>query len=486
METQVFLAALLALLCSEANGEFRLFNVYQNEMVLQMEPKSAVLAGFSDFGARVSVTYEGNSIETPVDVDGTWKIVLPPHAQGGPVDFNLSQNGNETVSLLAWFGDVWFCSGQSNMEMPVREVFNATEEIEKALGYQNLRLLQIKNNYSLNSELVEVDGFSIPWSAPTSELAASFSALCLFFGERISNHFGNTRPIGLIDSSWSGTRIEAWSSPRVMEYCGTPANDGEFENSESALWNGMVAPLTKTAIRGAIWYQGSTNVEWNSAYYSCHIQTLVKDWRDTFQQGNVPADENAVAFPFGVFQNGPTEQGDDFRWGYLRVHQTADQGVLPNVLIPEAFVGNTYDLTDHDSPTGDIHFRDKQTATTRLANAAKNVIYGQTNFRKYGPVPKSAEFVSPGALAVNYDVDIRIAGLDGFHFQRGNGSWSGASFQQENSTAVVVQVDLDATLLTYAFRSSVCEYKQCAIYSADEQDLPAQPWLFVLPAFYDN
>jgi hypothetical protein len=72
-------------------------------------------------------------------------------------------------------------------------------------------------------------------------------------------------------------------------------------NGESALWNAMIAPLTKTSIRGAIWYQGSTNVAWNADYYTCHMIALVQDWKNTFADGNVPA-ENGVAFPFGIIQ----------------------------------------------------------------------------------------------------------------------------------------------------------------------------------------
>ncbi|CAB3376685.1 Hypothetical predicted protein [Cloeon dipterum] len=306
--------------------------------------------------------------------------------------------------------------------------------------------------------------------------------MCLFFGERLSDHFNNSRPIGLIDSSWSGTRIEAWSSPRVAAECNTPANDGQNENSQSALWNGMVAPLTKTAIRGAIWYQGSTNVEWNADFYACHITALVNDWRNSFQQGNVPADENRIAFPFGMFQNGPAERGENYQWGYLRWHQTVDQGVLPNSYLPEAFLGTTYDLTDHDSPTGDIHFRDKQTACTRLADAAKNLIYGQVNRKKFGPVPVNIDLSSADSLLITYDTALSIGGPDGFSFELADGSWSAASFALENATSVRVQVQPDALLLTYAFRSSVCEYKQCALYSDDEDRLPAQPWIWDIRA----
>jgi sialate O-acetylesterase len=114
----------------------------------------------------------------------------------------------------------------------------------------------------------------------------------------MSESFDNTRPIGLIDSTWGGTLIEFWISQRVSNFCLTPASE---DDSESALWNAMIAPLSKTAVRGAIWYQGESNVGWNDDYYSCHLAAMAQDWRKTFVDGDVQAD-NGIAFPFGVVQ----------------------------------------------------------------------------------------------------------------------------------------------------------------------------------------
>lgn len=141
------------------------------------------------------------------------------------------------------------------------------------------------------------------------------------------------------------------------------------QNSESALWNAMIAPLSKSTVRGAIWYQGEANVNKDPDFYSCHITAMVQDWKNTFPHGHTNAD-NGIAFPFGIvqvlfsvnlflliikivcLQLATTLSNDFSKWGDMRMHQTADQGVLPNPFIPEGFMAAAYDLTDHESPTG--------------------------------------------------------------------------------------------------------------------------------------
>ncbi|XP_065346024.1 LOW QUALITY PROTEIN: sialate O-acetylesterase-like [Cloeon dipterum] len=470
-------AAALALFLALANGQstFRLANYYKNGTVLQMEPKEAVIWGYGTPGASIQVFRTGYEINAFVESDGTWTVNLPQEPAGGPVTFDIIHDRTESVSFDAWFGDVWVCSGQSNMEMTISQIFNSTEETNNALSYQNIRLLQVERIYSTDTELDEAV-YSIAWETPSASNVPYFSALCMLFGERLSQALGNSRPIGLIDSSWGGTDIEAWFSPRVPIYCLTPPNNGIDQNSESALWNGMIAPLTKTSVRGVIWYQGENNVNKNPDYYSCHITAMVQDWKKTFHQGNVSA-ENGVAFPFGIVQIGPTLPGllGNYKWGFLRFHQTADQGVLPNAFLPESFFATAYDLTDRDAPTGQIHPRDKQTIADRLAKAARNLIYGE-NFHSNGPTPINSYFASPGIFVITFDRNIKIVGTDGFTFQKTDGTWSATSIVNASANSVDVAIEADAVLLTYAFRATVCEYKQCAIYSDDDEDLPAQVW----------
>ncbi|XP_065332916.1 sialate O-acetylesterase-like [Cloeon dipterum] len=459
-------------------AEFRLASYYTNNMVLQMEPKSAVIWGYGQPDAEAVISYESNRLSTTINANGEWSITLPPHPPSESIDFavqQISSFGMVTIPLKAAFGDVWVCSGQSNMAMSLNLIYNASEEINKTIAdYQHFRLRKVSRNTSLDIELDEAT-FNYDWTAPEEERVPNFSALCILFAERLSDAVNAAFPIGLIDATWPGTRIEAWSSSRVLEYCNTPLATNETNrNADSALWNAMIAPLTRTSVKGAIWLQGEQNIDYNEDYYACHILALVNDWKRTFFQGEV-AGENGVAFPFGVVQNGPVWINYNYKWGDIRWHQTVDLGVLPNALLPDAFTAASYDLTDHLSPTGSIHPRDKQSVADRLANAARRLIYNE-NLSLYGPVPVSVDQLAADSRTITYDRNVKLVGAAGFAFQLPDGNYELSDVIASTANSVTVAVNSTAVQLLYAFSSYVCEYKQCAVYSDDFENLPAQAW----------
>ena len=150
-----------------------------------------------------------------------------------------------TLSDVA-FGDVWLCSGQSNMEWTVSGVRDAQAEIEAGALYQDIRLLRLANIFS-PSPVEEALGFDSPqWVRPSVKYltAPSFSAICLFYGEQLYDEL--EVPIGLIDSSWGGTIIEAWSPPEVIVDCGVE-DEGTNDNANhnNYLFNSMIFPLRR-------------------------------------------------------------------------------------------------------------------------------------------------------------------------------------------------------------------------------------------------
>ncbi|KAF4532326.1 hypothetical protein B566_EDAN003629 [Ephemera danica] len=411
---------IISVLISTTQGQvFHLANMYADEMVLQMEPKSAHIWGWGEPGSQVTVTLDLQQISVSIsNAEGKWSARLPPQPAGGPRTLGFEyepQSGlTETLNLAVYFGDVWVCSGQSNMEMQLREIFNATEEIEIAATYTNIRILKLSQITS-DVELDELNGTAIPWSRIDTMNIPNFSAACVLYGERMSDGLGGTRPIGLIEASWPGTRIEATN-----------------RNADNVLWNGMIHPLTALAVRGAVWYQGENNVGYNENFYACHIQHLVSDWAKTFVDGTVPA-ENGLAFPFGIFQLGPSDPGSDSKWGFIRWHQTVDSGALPNTFIPEAFIA-----------------------------------------------VESITVTSPGVVKLSYDSDIFVQAFAGFSYQLPTGEWIATDINSVSGRDVTVTFDPTATHLAYAWESTVCEYKECAIYSADAEVLPAPVWLWSL------
>jgi sialate O-acetylesterase len=206
-------------------------------MVLQRAPQKAVVWGFGDSSELITLRIN-NQIYTTISrresendfAESIWSVTLDPVSDDGPFDIHVSQplaNGTLVTITLhdVLFGDVWVCSGQSNMEMAVIDVFNGTEEIANAGNYPKIRLFTAARIPSA-APLEELAGMFLNWSvaSPESVGGPSFtymSAVCWFYGKMIHQALGG-RPIGLIGSSWGGTTIEVWMPPEALQDCGIP------------------------------------------------------------------------------------------------------------------------------------------------------------------------------------------------------------------------------------------------------------------------
>ncbi len=222
--------------CS-GNGLPRFANYYQDHMVLQRAPHKAVVWGFGD-SSRLTTLRINNQIYTAMSraesendfTESIWSVTLDPVSDEGPFDIHVSQplaNGTLVTITLhdVLFGDVWVCSGQSNMEMAVIDIFNGTEEIANAGNYPKIRLFTVARIPSA-APTEELAGMFLNWSvaSPQSVGGPSFrymSAVCWLYGKMIHQALGS-RPIGLIGSSWGGTTIEVWMPPKALQDCGIP------------------------------------------------------------------------------------------------------------------------------------------------------------------------------------------------------------------------------------------------------------------------
>jgi sialate O-acetylesterase len=203
-------------------------------MVLQRAPQSAIVWGFGD-SSTLTTLRMNNQIYTTISrvesgndlSESIWSVTLEPVSDEGPFNINVSQSlPNGTVVTITLhdvlFGDVWICSGQSNMEMSVINIFNATEEIANAGNYPKIRLFTAAR-YPSATPLEELLGMWLNWSvaSPKSVGGPSFiymSAVCWLYGRMIHEGLGG-RPIGLIASSWNGTAIEFWMPPKALQDC---------------------------------------------------------------------------------------------------------------------------------------------------------------------------------------------------------------------------------------------------------------------------
>ncbi|XP_032565564.1 sialate O-acetylesterase isoform X1 [Chiroxiphia lanceolata] len=496
--------ALLALLAQApvaAGGMLGFASYYGDHMVLQREPAGAVLWGRGEPGAEVTVTLSGAEglviMKKTAQVkgpSGTWTAVLDPMDQGGPYALTAKQ-GSENVTLQdIYFGDVWLCSGQSNMAMTVLQVANASQELAAAARYPYIRIFAAAPARS-DVELEDLERIALPWSIPTAENLGHgnftyFSAVCWLLGRSLYEALGS--PVGLVEAAWGGTPIEAWSSRQALQACGLPEDMGSTSphwhlsgpQTPSVLWNAMIHPLLNMTLRGIAWYQGEANAFLHTDRYNCTFPALIADWRRAFHAGSAGQTEPLLPFGFVQLSTYRRESPDD-SFARLRWHQTADLGVVPNARMPGTFMAVAMDLGDEHSPYGSIHPRDKQNVAHRLLLGARAVAYGDKDLVFQGPYPTRAVLeVTRGLLNVTYSQELICRQRDTRSFevccssQASPCRWLPAPVVAVGSRTVTLALGGCGMLvlgLRYAWAEWPCEYQSCPLYNP--QGLPAPPFL---------
>ena len=279
--SQVSWLVFLSLIIS-SHGAPRFANYIQDHMVLQRAPQRAIVWGYGDAGVVTTLRMNDkvyrtiSSFERANDRgESIWSVTLDPVSDEGPFDIHVTQPSaggtNVTITIHdVLFGDVWICSGQSNMQMTVGMAFNATEEIANAGKYPKIRVFTAALVESL-TPVEELLGIVLNWSLSSPQSIGGptwdyMSATCWYYGRQIHQAL-NGRPIGLIATSWGGTTIEVWMPPKALQDCNdtttsTNANANVesfdyFPRNHSGLYNSMIYPLTRLVVYGSIWYQGN-------------------------------------------------------------------------------------------------------------------------------------------------------------------------------------------------------------------------------------
>ncbi len=371
MKKLCMLTALMVSVCAISYADVRLPKIFGDSMVLQRERPIAIW-GWADAGEKITVRFRAQTRTTAADNSGRWKVLLGPEKAGE--NYNLVVAGKNTINLKGvMVGDIWVCSGQSNMEMAVKHVMNATEEIQQA-DYPGIRHFNLPRAVS-GIPLDDLsDGGS--WKTATPSNVADFTAVGYFFARELYRKL--KIPIGLLHSSWGGTMVETWISRHGFEnsdhfapvIAGIPMPDIDSLSEAgvsvgpnrypSLLFNAMIHPVLQLPIRGVIWYQGETNAR--RAYeYRTSFPLLIEDWRNHWQQGD---------FPFYFVQlssfkadNGNSSKGST--WAELREAQAL------TLRVPNTGMAVTTDIGD----ANDIHPRNKQDVGKRLAASALHFTY---------------------------------------------------------------------------------------------------------------
>jgi sialate O-acetylesterase len=349
--------------------------MFTSNMVLQRDAAAPVW-GWAAPGAQVTVKFHGKTSTATADADGKWMTKVGPFAAGGPYTMALSGPREVTLDNVL-IGDVWICSGQSNMEMGLAQVNDAQQEIAAA-NYPKIRLFTVAKKIAAAPQATVTGKWDVctPQTVGTGGWA-SFSAVAYFFGREL--HRELNVPIGLIHTSWGGTIAEAWTSAEALKTLPDfqervaafpPAGFGSNPNVVTALYNGMIAPVIPYAIKGAIWYQGESNA--GRAYqYRTLLPTMIADWRSRWGLGN---------FPFYIVQlanfTPVNPQPVESDWAELREAQSMTARNIANSGVAVAI-----DIGD----AADIHPKNKQDVGRRLALIALAKTYGKKKVEYSGP-----------------------------------------------------------------------------------------------------
>ncbi len=359
-----------------ACGQTKLPKIFGDHMVVQ-ENTAVHLWGWDNPGVDVTAKMGGAGAIARSGPDGAWSLYLPPRSAGGP--FELTVKGSSEIKITdVLVGEVWLCSGQSNMEMEVSKAGNATEEIAHG-AHPEIR--HFKVNHAPAAEPAQ-DVESNGWQVASPETVGEFTAAGYFFACELQKQLHV--PIGIIGSNWGGTRIEPWTPPEGFR--SNPAlheisdaldtfpqkNDKGDVNHQSplALYNGMIHPLVGYRIRGILWYQGEANVGDGMQYFE-KMKALVAGWRAVFKNQLIP---------FYYVQLAPYHynKGD----GLPEIWQAQ----LSAISIPYSGMIVTTDIGNYDN----IHPTNKQEVGRRLALWALAQTYGRLDVVCSGPLFQSA------------------------------------------------------------------------------------------------
>lgn len=362
--------------------------------------------GTADDGEKVTVELGKQKVST-IAKDGKWRVDLKPLEVGEPLTMKISgNNAVEVKNLLV--GEVWVCSGQSNMEFKFNGVTSANEDRPKAT-YPKLRMFTVKRTTASSPQTDSVGS----WIECKPETVGNFSAVGYFFAQDLHEKLGV--PIGMIHSSWGGTPAQAWTSidgfegheelqgyaKSASDLLAKPPEKGPGPNQPTSLYNGMIAPIVPYGMKGVIWYQGESNAN-QSKQYQTLFPAMIADWRNKWKQGR---------FPFFFVQIAPFKgQPPEIREAQFLTLSKCEN----TAMAVTTDVGNA----------NDIHPKQKKPVGHRLALAARALVYGD-KIEYSGPLYDSMKvngdaielsFKHVGGGLVAKDGDLKgftIAGEDG-------------------------------------------------------------------------
>lgn len=374
---------ILSFCCSSTYGNIRLPNILGSNMVLQQQ-SSTKLWGWASPDEKIKITTSWNNktIETSADGNAGWKIDIQTPSAGGPYTIIL-QGQNKIVLENILIGEVWLCSGQSNMERSYEQGIHSIKEEFEEVSKLNIRLFNISKTTSKTPQ----DDCNGNWTTCDSNTIKKFSAVAYYFGKSL--HKDLNVPIGLIGSNWGGTPAEVWTPAALVE--NNPILREAATKKQPTVWwpvtpgyayNAMISPIINYNIAGTIWYQGESNRDTPSSYTEL-MNTMIAAWRKAWNKD----------FPFYYVQIAPFKY-DTYNVGALiREAQTRNLSTEKTGMVV---------ISDLVNDTLDIHPTNKKDVGLRLANLALVETYGKKKDAFKSPLLKSFQ-VEGSNVVIDFD-----------------------------------------------------------------------------------
>ncbi len=468
------LATILFFNYQSSFAKVKLSAFFTDHMIFQQQTKTAIW-GWASAGQtiRINTSWNQKEYKTNVDKDGKWSVTISTPKYGGPYQVDIS-DGDLTVLKNVLIGEIWFCAGQSNMEMPLAgwgKITNYQEEIAAA-DFPNIRLLQVihqSGKLPVNDVKVTNNG----WTTCNSTTIADFSATAYFFAREVYKKTGI--PIGLIHSSWGGTVAEAWISGSTLKKnvdfaaevenlekagiaeAGSPQPNTNV-NKPTLLYNTMVYPFHQFAIKGVIWYQGESNAARANQYREL-FPSLITDWRSKWNIGDFP-------FYFVQLANfkAKLKEPRESDWAELR---DAQKGALK---LANTGMAVTIDIGDEK----DIHPKNKQDVGKRLAYIAlaktyhKDVVFD-------GPIMNKIS-ISGGLVKIYFKnttggLVVKNGTLKGFAIAGADGKFYNADGKLEGNHVTLAAKEVKTPI---AVRYAWANNPDASLFNAE--GLPARPF----------
>jgi len=364
----------------QAYAEIKLPALFTDNMMLQQQMETPIW-GWATKNGTISITtsWDLKTYEVKVDKQGKWQTKVKTPIAGGTYEVVIKE-GSETKTIKnVLIGEVWLCSGQSNMEMPLKgftgqPVLGGNEAIVNSAN-NNIRFITVPRATVLSP----TDDFDGSWQVASPQTTGNFSATAWYFGSLIQKVLNV--PVGLIVVSYGGSNVEAWMNAEMLKdfkNITIPTKKEDFKEAPNreptTLFNGMLSPTIGYGIKGAIWYQGESNRD-KPFEYKDLFKKMVSSWRSLWNQGEFPFYFVQIA-PFDYTRYHPNTYLAKYNSAYLREAQ-----LLASKEIPNSAMAVIMDIGEKDN----IHPVDKVKGGSRLAYLALVKTYGISGFEAESP-----------------------------------------------------------------------------------------------------